>query len=173
MSKKLKALIVKELEKDFQGLDRCVIVGLTGIPAVEADKMRRQLASKKVRLQVVKNSLAGVALQEVGLAGMKELLAGPTAIVMGGTDIVELAKTAEELTKAGGGVQVKGGYGEGKVLLPKDIEALSRMPGREEMLAMLAGAMSGALRNFAGMLGGVQRNFLYALDGLGKKAAAQ
>ena len=87
MSKKLKALIVKELEKDFQGLDRCVIVGLTGIPAVEADKMRRQLASKKVRLQVVKNSLAGVALQEVGLAGMKELLAGPTVPwAVGGLD---------------------------------------------------------------------------------------
>ena len=170
MSKRLKALVVKELENDFRGLDRCVIMSLTGIPATEADRMRAKLASKNVRLQMVKNSLAAVAFKEVGLGGIEALLAGPSAIVTGGMDIVDLAKTAGELTKARGGVVVKGGYGEGKVLSPKDIDALSKVPGREELLSMLAGALAGTMRNFAGALGAVQRNFLYALDGLKAKA---
>lgn len=172
MSKRLKALIVKELEKDFGGLDRCIIVGLSGIPAIEADRIRRQLASKQVRVQVVKNSLAGVALKQIGLSGLDTLLDGPSAIVTGGTDIVDLAKTTEQLAGAQKAVIVKGGFGEGKVLSPVDINTLSRLPGRQEQLAMLAGALSGALRDFAGMLGAVQRNFLYALDGLKEKAPA-
>ena len=163
MSKKLKALIVRELEKDFAGLDRCIIVSLTGLPATAADKMRRELASRNVRLRMVKNTLTAVALTEVGIKGVDRLLEGPSAIVTGGTDIVDLAKTAGQLSKAGGTIVVKGGYGEGKVLTPLDIEALSKIPGRQELLSMLAGALSGTMRNFAGALGAVQRNFVYAL----------
>ena len=50
MSKRLKALIAKELENDFRGLDRCVILGLAGIPAVAADHIRAELASENARL---------------------------------------------------------------------------------------------------------------------------
>jgi large subunit ribosomal protein L10 len=172
MSKKLKALVVKEFEKDFSGLDRCIFVAMTGLPAIAADKVRAELASKHVRLRIVKNTLAAVALREVGLKGIEAYLEGPTAIVMGGSDIVDLAKSAGVLKKAGGTITVKGGYGEGKVLTPSDIEALSKVPGRKELLSMLAGAMSGMLGNFAGMLGAVQRNFVYALTAAKDKQGA-
>jgi len=169
MSKRLKALMVKELENSFAGLDRCIIVGLTGVPATAADKVRADLASRNVRLRIVKNALAAVALREVGLKGVEAFLDGPTAIVTGGGDLVDLAKAAGQLAKAAGTVVVKGGYGEGKVLSPVDIEALSKVPGRQELLAMLAGALAGTMRNFAGALGAVQRNFVYALTAAKEK----
>jgi large subunit ribosomal protein L10 len=173
MSKRLKALIVKELQDEFRGLDRCVIMGLSGIPAGAADHIRTHLESRNIRLRVVKNTLAGVALKELGLAGMEEYLKGPSALVTGGSDIVDLAKTAAELAKSRDGVVVKGGFGEGKVLSSQEIAALSKLPAREEMLATLAGAMSATMGNFAGVLGAVQRKFLYALKALeGQKAGA-
>lgn len=170
MSKRLKALIVKELSDDFRGLDRCVIVSLTGVPAGDADRMRASLEAKNIRLLVVKNTLAAVALKEVGISGVDTYLKGPSAVVTGGSDIVDLAKIATELTKAKKGViTVKGGFGEGKVLTPQEVEALSKLPSREEMLAKLAYAMSSTMGNFAGVLGALQRNFLYAMTALKDK----
>jgi large subunit ribosomal protein L10 len=172
MSKRLKALIVKELQDDFRGLDRCVIVGLSGIPAGAAHQIRTQLESKNIRLRVVKNTLAAVALKELGITGVEAYLEGPSAVVTGGSDIVDLAKTADELAKSRDGVVVKGGFGEGKVLSSQEIAALSKLPSREEMLAKLAYAMSSTMGNFAGVLGAVQRKFLYALTALKDKEPA-
>ncbi len=172
MSKRLKALMVKELESDFAGLDRCVIVSLTGVPVIASDKMREKLAGRKARLQIVKNTLAAVALAEVGIKGIDTLLVGPSAVMTGGVDIVDLAKAAAEMAKGEAGFTVKGGYGEGKVLSSAEIDALSKMPGREELLAMLAGAMAATMRNFAGVLGAVQRKFLYGLTALKDKSSA-
>jgi len=172
MSKRLKALIVSELESEFRGLDRCVIVGLTGVPATAADRIRAELESKNVRLKIVKNTMASVAFKQLGYEGLRQFLTGPSAIVTGGADIVDLAKTAGALAKGGAHAVVKGGFGEGKVLSPEDIDALSKVPGRQELLSMLAGAIQAAMGNFAGVLGAVQRDFLYALGALRDKSQA-
>jgi len=172
MSKRLKALVVKELQNEFAGLDRCVVLSLTGVAATAADRIRADLEAKNARLRIVKNTLAAVAFREIGIAGLDRLFVGPSAIVTGGTDIVDLAKVAGAMSKAQEGVVVKGGFGEGKVLSPKDIEVLSRVPGRRELLSMLAGALAGRMRDFAGVLGAVQRKFLYALTAAKDKASA-
>lgn len=172
MSKRLKALIVKELSNEFSGVDRCVIVGMTGIPALAADQIRTDLESKNVRLRVVKNTLAAVALAEVGMKGVDRFFEGASALVTGGSDIVDLAKIADALAQKSGGIVVRGGYGEGKVLSPEEVQALSKMPSREQMLGQLAYALGGTMSNFAGVLGAVQRNFLYALTALKDKGTA-
>jgi large subunit ribosomal protein L10 len=170
MSKRLKALIAGELARDFQGLDSCVIMSLSGVPAVKADKVRADLRSKNMRLRVVKNTLASIAFKEAGLAGVGELLEGSSAVVTGGGDIVELVKAACGLAKDEAGLVVRGGYGEGKVLTAAQVEELSRIPGRQELLGSLAYAMSSAMGNFAGVLGAVQRKFVYALKALEGRA---
>ena len=172
MSKRLKALIAKELSKEFDGLDKCVIMGLAGIPAVSADRIRAGLKSRDMRLQVVKNTLASVALKEAGLSGVEEYLDGPSALMTGGSDIVELVKAATDLAKEEQGFEVRGGYGEGKVLSPGEVATLSKIPGRQELLGSLAYALSAKMSGFAGVLGAVQRNFVYALNGLKEKGAA-
>ncbi len=166
MSKRLKALIAGELENDFKGLDKCVIVGLTGIPAVKADEVRAGLADKNMRLRVVKNTLAAVALKQAGIGELADLLQGPSAVVVGGDDVVELVKAAADLTRQADGFSLLGGYGEGRVFSADEVEKLSKIPPRQELLAGLAGAMSSTLSNFAGVLGAVQRNFVYALGAL-------
>ncbi|MCD6404899.1 MAG: 50S ribosomal protein L10 [Planctomycetes bacterium] len=171
MSKRLKVLIAKELESDFRGLDRCVILGLTGIPAVAADHIRAELASKNARLQVVKNTLAAIALKEAGLVGVDEYIDGPSAVVTGGDGLLELVKAAAEIAKVQEGFELKGGWGEGKVLSPADVRELSNIPGRPQLLASLASAMESKMVSFAGALGAVQRKFLYALGALESRKA--
>ena len=166
MSKRLNTLIAGELEKDFTGLDQCVIVGLTRVPAVSAVGIRADLRAKDVRLRVVKNSLVLVAFKEAGLSDVNEYIDGPVAVMTGGSDVVVLAKAAAELAKQEEGITLRGGYGEGRALSPEDLVVLSRIPGRKELLGSLAGAMSSILGNFAGALGAVQRKFVWALNAL-------
>ena len=169
MSKRIKALIAEELARDFQGLDSCVIMGLTGIPAVKADEIRADLKGKNVRLTVVKNTLASIALKEAGVEGVGQYLDGPSAIVTGADDIVSLVKAAMALADDVDGFEVRGGYGEGRLLSAVEIDALSKIPGRHELLGTLAYAMSSTMGNFAGVLSAVQRKFVYALNALKEK----
>lgn len=171
MSKRLKILIARELEDGFRGLDTCVIMGLTGVSAVRADRIRAQLQSRNLRLRVVKNALASIAFKETGLGGVEEYLDGPSAVMTGGGDIVELVKAATRLAREEKGLTVTGGFGEGKVLTPREVQDLSRIGGRRELLTSLVSAMSGAMGNFAGVLGAVQRKFLYALEALKDRKA--
>lgn len=166
MSKRIKTLIARELANDFQGLDKCVIVGLTGIPAVKAGEVRAELKSRNMRLQVVKNTLAEVALEQAGIKGVAELFDGPSAVMTGGDDVVDLVKAAWQLTRDEEGFSVLGGYGDGKVLSAGEVETLSKIPGRRELLGSFAYAMSSSLSNFAGVLSAVQRKFAYALVAL-------
>jgi len=166
MSKRLKALIARELEEDFKGLDKCVIVGLTGIPAVEADRLRADLDSRDMRLQVVKNSLASIALRKTDMAGLERFLDGPSALLTGGSDVVELVKAATDVSRKEEGFWVRGAFGEGRLLSPEEVEQLSKIPGREELYARFAGALVSKLSGFAGVVSAVQRNFVYALSAL-------
>ncbi len=166
MSKRLKALIASELSRDFRDLDSCVIVGLSGIPAVKADKIRADLQSRNMRLKVVKNTLASIAFKEAGPAGVEEFLDGPSAVMTGGRDIVELVKAATQLAKDEEGLVVRGGFGEGRVLSPTEVAELSKIPGRQELLTSFAYAMSVTMGNFAGVLGAVQRKFVHGLRAL-------
>jgi len=158
-----------ELVREFRGLDKCMVVGFTGIPAVRADEVRAELETRNVRLRVVKNSLAAVALREAGIAQVADLLDGPSAIMTGGQDVVDLVKAASGLAERGEGFTLLGGYGEGRVLSAAQVEVLSKIPGREELLRSFAWAISSTLSNFAGVLGALQRNFVYALNSLKEK----
>ena len=58
MSKYVKDLLTKELQKRFDGVDDALLVNVIGMPNEQNVALRRQLRQKKINLVVVKNSLA-------------------------------------------------------------------------------------------------------------------
>ncbi|MBI3467969.1 MAG: 50S ribosomal protein L10 [Planctomycetes bacterium] len=161
MTKRIKQLVTKSLRDSLEGVRDVLVVDLTGVDAVTDNQLRAKLREKAIRLMVVKNSLARQALQQAGLKTVSEQLQGPSALVWGGDGIVELAKEITAWAKQIEQLGIKGGATDGEALSAADVEALSRLPGRAELLGMvvsrilaLGARLAGALSAPGGRLAG-------------------
>ena len=98
---------------------------------------------------MAKNTLARIAAHESGIEGIDDEIKGPSAIAFIQGDYVEGARTLRKFAKDNKVLVVKGGYLEGSVLTPEEVNKLADMKTREAALAELAGAMKGTMAKAA------------------------
>ena len=72
--------------------------------------------------------MASGALERSGVRGLEKVLAGPSTVLFGGRDVVELSKEIVEAAKKNDKIQIKGGSVEGSTLDPAGVETLSKSP---------------------------------------------
>ncbi len=161
MSKRVKDFITNEVRARYDGVDSAVLVDPTGVDAVTNNKMRGDLRSKSVRLEVIKNSLARRAFAGGPLERMGALLVGPNALVTGGDSIVDAAKAIAEWSKKTGLFEIRGALVEGELLDAAAAKALAAMPGRRELHQEIlglacapGGRLCGALLGPGGLIAG-------------------
>jgi large subunit ribosomal protein L10 len=161
MSKVVKQMMIADLQAALGDCREVLVVDVSKLNAVATNKWRIDLHKKQIRVMGVKNAVAGKALSDIGLAGVRDVLKGPSAIVWGGEDIVALSKEIVESLKSVAEVQLKGGAIGATSLNPKQVDDLSKSPGRRELLSMVAGCLlgpggqlAGAIRGPAGKLAG-------------------
>ena len=139
----MKEMIVAEYEKRFRDVSEMAVVGTAGIDVVRMTVLRNTLRAKGIQAMVVKNRLCRRALGALGLEGATALLRGPSALVWGGDSIVEIAKTIVQEAKTLTELQIRGGYSAGQVLSGAELDALAKLPGREELIAQVIGKVLG------------------------------
>lgn len=162
MSKFVKELMIDGIQKVVGECREVVVLDVSKVDAVAANKLRLELRKKNIRLLGVKNAVARRALSQIGLTGVGQALVGPSTLAFGGEDIVALARELTEWAKKIKVLEIKGGgLGETPLTAP-DVETLSKSPGRKEMLSQLVGLILSP----GGQLSG-------ALLGAGGKLAAQ
>ncbi len=133
MSKPVKDLITKEISARFGHLDSIMVVNPVGLNAIDTNKLRLGLRSKKIEMELVKNSLAQRAFAGTKLEPVTKLLEGSCALVTGGDSIVDVAREVLEWTKKLQALQIRGAVVEGQVVDAKGAEVLSKMPSRGEL----------------------------------------
>lgn len=145
-----KQAYVAELKEKIEGSPAGVIVDYKGITVEQDTALRRELREAGVEYAVVKNTMLHLAVQDTDYTELDEVLTGSTALAISGEDALApariLCKYAE---KSKGAFSVKIGYMDGKVIAASEIEALSKLPGREGLLSMLLSALTGNLRGLA------------------------
>ncbi len=170
MSKAVKALVSKELKHRYSGVESACVVELTGLDVPAQEKLRRTLAKKSARLEVVKNSLARVAFKGGPLAPLGEALSGPCALVTGGDSPVEIAKLLIEAAKEFTTLKLKRAIYEGEPTL-LTIDALAKMRSRADLLGEVAFLLTSPGRAVAGCLRSPQSKIAGCLKAMIDKAA--
>ena len=135
---------VAELTESFQGATAAVLTEYRGLTVKQLKELRRALGADTT-YSVVKNTLTRIAANRAGLAGLDDLLAGPTAVAFVKGDPVTAAKGLRDFAKANPALVVKGGVMDGKSLTADEIRKLADLESREVLLAKLAGAMKASL----------------------------
>jgi ribosomal protein L10 len=155
MSKFLKDLLTKDLASRLSEVEDCVVANVVGMNAESTAQLRKRLRQKKIRLMVVKNSLARRATSGSGLAAAFSELKGSSAVLWGAEDFVSLVKEIVELDKdksAFEKFETRGGVMGGEKLSPAQVKEISTWPSREEQLSLLVGQILGPGAQLAAQL---------------------
>ena len=134
-----KIAILNEVVERVKDSDYCFIVNHGGVTVAQLAKLRSDLRKVDSRLLVVKNTyLAKVAKEKGWSDEVNAMLSGTTAIVTGHGEPTAVAKAIMEFVKASGGqAAVKGADYDNKIVDAAMVEALSKVPGKNELRATL------------------------------------
>lgn len=148
---------VKELAEKMKNAKLILLTEYRGINVADDTQLRRDLRSANATCNVIKNNITRRALAECKLEGLEEKLVGPTAVIMSQEDYLEASKTIYKFSKDNEFYKIKGGVVDGKVMTAEEIITLAKLPSRETLLSMLAGALLSNISKVAVALNEVKK----------------
>jgi len=131
-----------------------IFTDFRGLNVSQITELRRSLQEKEAEYRVVKNSYARLALRELGFPFEEDFLIDPTALALAKADIGPITKVLFQFTKDST-LKIKGGLVDGRVVSSEEVAAISKLPGRSELYALLMGTMSAPLTNMVYALNGI------------------
>jgi large subunit ribosomal protein L10 len=140
-----------------------------GLSVSDMQVVRRSLRSNGVELHVAKNRLLKIAADQVGLEELKPMLSGPTALATISGDEVAMARALQEAFRPYRSVSLRGGLLGTRAIDGAALSQLASLPGREVLLARLAGGMAAPISGMAGVLAGNLRNLVGVLSAVADK----
>ncbi|MFC1661641.1 50S ribosomal protein L10 [Gemmatimonadota bacterium] len=153
MNRTDKQSFVEEFRERVQEAPAIFLTDFTGLDVKSMTALRQELGKTGAEYLVVKNRLVQLALQGLDLPDLSEWLTGPTGVVLGHSGAVDAAKTIADFARGHSDRPVfKVGVLDNSVLDPSQIERLAKLPPREQLLAMLAGAFEAPMAALAGAL---------------------
>ncbi len=173
MKREDKARVIEDLAEKLRG-SAVVLVDYKGINVAQSTELRARSRESGVDFVVAKNTLAKRAADQAGVEGLDEFLVGPTAIAFSEDPVVG-AKLMAEFAGQVESFVLKGGLLEGgRVLDEAGVVALSRLPGREQLIAQVVGAIGSPLTSFVTVLNNTVQGLVVALGQIAEqKQAAQ
>lgn len=140
---------VTKLANEMKEAKLILLTDYRGINVEDVTKLRTELRNANAKYTVIKNNITKRALAEAGIEGLEEKLEGPTAVIMANEDYLTPTKAIYNFTKNNDYYKIKGGVIEGKVMTTEEIITIAKLPSREDLLSMLAGALLANISKFA------------------------
>ncbi|ATG40963.1 50S ribosomal protein L10 [Phaeobacter piscinae] len=166
-----KERVVEELGQIFESSGVVVVAHYTGLTVAEMQDLRARASDAGSSVRVAKNRLAKIALEGKPCESMSDLLTGMTVLTYS-EDPVAAAKVAEGFAKENKKFEILGGAMGENALDRAGVEAVSKMPSRDELIAQIAGMLGAPASNIAGAIGAPASNIASILSTIEEKAEA-
>ena len=164
MTRAQKEEVVSYLTDEFKNAAAIIDCDYKGMTVPQLEQLRKVARQKGLKVRVVKNTLAMIALRNNGI---EDFVLKDTNVLVWGEDLVELAKTVTDFAKENKDTfTIKQGYFEGEVADAAKIEAYSKLPSKEELLGMLLSVWTAPLRNLLYVWNAPKQNFVTVLENI-------
>ncbi len=157
-----KKAVVEQVSGVLSGSQAAVVAEYRGLTVAEITDLRRRAREAGVFLKIVKNTLAKRAVKDSEFACLEEHFVGPLALAAS-EDPVAVAKVLNNFAKDNQQLAIRVGAMSGALLSVDDIQALAKLPGREELLAILLGTLQAPIQKFVQTLNEVPAAFVRTL----------
>jgi len=157
---------VKSLTELMTKAKTVTVIDYSGTGVNDQVKLRRQLKAVGGDMLVTKNTLIDLA---AGKGKLTDSLKGMNAVVFSNQDEVASIKVLFEFHKETEKLEIKQALMGDQVLSPAQVEALSQLPGKKELIAMLISRLQGPAYGLVNVLKAGQRDLVYVLQAIVKK----
>ncbi len=145
MTKSEKIQIVAKLEEGFKASEAIVVCNYKGLSTKKLEELRDNARENGVKVQVIKNTLARIALENSDKKGLE---LKDTNIYLWGEDHLSVSKVAAKFEENNEFFQIKSAFIENEVADAAKVKTLAKMPSRNELLAMLLQVWNAPITNF-------------------------
>ena len=152
MKKELKAQIIEAISAQLKETPNFYVTDIAGLNAEQTTKLRRTCFEKGIKLTVVKNTLFGHVLKEIGneeMLQLSETLVGNTAIMY--TEVANApAKLIKAFTKDNKIEKpaLKGAYVQECAFIGADkLDELASIKSKEELIGDVIAMLQSPIRN--------------------------
>ncbi|MDQ3043108.1 MAG: 50S ribosomal protein L10 [Acidobacteriota bacterium] len=150
-----------------------MIVGFTKLTVNKDQEFRNKLREAGAEYQVVKNTLARIAVKGTPYEGATEHLKGVTGIAWTENDAVILSKTISKFVKDNADIySFKAGIVEGKVVDAKQVEAIASLPSKEVLISKLMFVINAQAQRLVTVVNAVPRNLAIVVKQIGEQKEA-
>ena len=136
-----KKAIVAEVNETASAALSVVIADSRGVAVEDMTGLRKQARESNVNLRVVRNTLAKRAVDGTEFECIKDALVGPTILAFSMEDPGAAARIFKDFAKENENFDVKALAVGGKLMGAEQIDALAKLPTRDQALAMLMSVM--------------------------------
>ena len=164
MDRTQKEQVLGEIKEAFSNVASVVIADYRGIRVPVVTKMREDFRTAGCHYRVLKNSLVKIAIKGSKMEPLSALMVGTTAVIWSNEIPQSPAKIALKWAKDEPKFVIKGGFYEGQLLDPAGVDALARMPGKNEIRASMLMTFLAAPQSFVAQIIAGPQNFAYLLD---------
>ena len=164
MHRTQKEQVLGEIKEAFANVASIVVADYRGIRVPVVTTMREDFRKAGCHYRVLKNSLVKIAVKGSKMEPLSQLMVGTTAVIWSHEVPQSPAQVALKWAKDEPKFVIRGGYYEGQLLDPAGVDALAKMPGKNEIRASMLMTFLAAPQSFVAQIIAGPQNFAYLLD---------
>lgn len=159
---------VKKLKDCIDKAKIAVIADYKGFNVKEMTDLRKLLYKEDAEYKIVKNTVLSRAVDSA-YPDLQKHMQGTTAILLGYKDAVAPLKIMVDFLKEIEKGAVRAGVIENAFVGQEDLIKISKLPGRDVLLAKLVGSMKSPMSGLVNVMQGTIRSLVYALNAYKEK----
>jgi large subunit ribosomal protein L10 len=175
LTKTDKVTLSKKLGDEFKAKD-VFFASFQGLKFKDINTLKESLRPVKSSFKVMRNTIVSHAISNAALqAGDAKVAKGPTAVITmdSADDVTRAAKALLAFAKTNPALKIKGGFTASRWLTPQDLEKLSKIGSKTELLSQLAGVLYSNLAQIRWVLEAPTTKLVYALEAVKEKKAKE
>jgi large subunit ribosomal protein L10 len=170
-SRETKQKDLAALTESLQKAKSAMVVSFTGLTVTKDQEFRNSLREAGAQYQVVKNTLARIAVKDTQFEQATESFKGVTAIAWTENDPVVLSKAVSKFMKDNADKYTfKTGVVDGKLVDLKQVESIASLPSKEELISKLLYVLNAQAQRIVTVINAVPRDLAVVIKQIGEKA---
>lgn len=161
-----KETTINELAEGLKSAKSVVFANFQGLKVKDSEELRKLCRGQNVGYLVAKKSLVKKALEKVGMKIEVEDFPGGVSTVFGREDEVAPAQVLANFAKTHEVVKLYGGILEGNFIDGLKVEALAKLPSKQQLLGQLVGTLNAPVSGLANVLAGSLRGLVSVLNNI-------
>lgn len=164
----VKEKIVAEYTDKFARASSVLLADFSGMDVATVTELRRQFREQNVEYKVLKNTLVKIALNNNKIHDLDDYLKGVNGFAISYDDPTAAARVVFNFAKKDK-LQLRACLFEGSLFGPDKVDAIAKLPSRDQLLATLVGTLKAPMTNFAAVLSANMQKMVGVLNAVKDK----